>query len=498
MASGFSVALSGVVHQAVASTSDVIPVAVSLKSPEGKLEHIWSKCAGSDRAAVSLREQWRQDLKRFHDEAGVERVRFHGIFADELGVYAPSLVAPGKEPNWQNVDRVYDGLIELGVRPFVELSFMPKSLASGKASFGFYGANITPPTSLEEWSAFVAAFIRHLIDRYGFTEVSQWQFEVWNEPNLPFFWSGTQTGYFEFYKATALAVKAVSSKLSVGGPSTSAVQWIPEFLAYCETNNCPVDFVSTHVYAGDKQEKIFGSAGLYSQNDVIPAAMAQVRKQIDGSKFAGAPLWLTEWASDSPAMIAHVIKGCLPYCSGMSHWTFSNVYEELGVAPYILKEGDNGFGMMATGGIPKPQFNTYKLLHRLGETLLKSEGPVLATKRDNGSIAIALWNLAEVSQANGIPGSKRTREVVGTAKTFQVKLAGQARGQARATYVDQIRGAPYPAWRQMGSPQYPTFAQIQAIRKSAELASPEVIKINSAGELSITLPPEGLALIEIG
>ena len=485
---------------AAAASMESSSIEVDLTKVTGPLDHIWSKCAGSDRAAISLRGQWRDDLSRFHKEAGLERVRFHGIFSDELGVYAPSIMSPKKTPNWQNVDRVYDGLIERGVKPYVELDFMPKFLASGNATFGFYKGNTSPPAVMSDWSDFIKAFVQHLIERYGLSEVRQWPFEVWNEPNLPFFWTGKQAGYFELYKATALAVKSVNPTLIVGGPATSTIGWIPEFLAYCSENALPVDFVSTHLYPADDQTQIFGTKNAYPQADVIPQGMKKVRAQIDQSPFRGTPLWLSEWSSDSPAIIAHVIAGCLDTCQVISQWTFTDTYEELGVASYVLKEGDNGFGMIAACGIPKPQFNTYKLLHRLGpQRLATSEGPVLASRRADGTVAVAVWNLAEVGQTGGIPGASFTRTVNGTTKTMRVSLKGARPGQdVKVSYVDRERGSPYPAWRRLGSPQYPTLAEIAAIRGSAELQEPQTAKLDRHCGLVLTLPPEGVALIEIG
>ena len=350
--------------------SAIVTVEVDLAKTVGPLDHMWAN-AGSDRAAITLRDHWRKDLTRFHEEAGLKYVRFHGIFNDELGVYASSRQSPTDTPNWQNLDRVYDGLVERGVKPLVELSFMPKRLASGESAFGFYRGNITPPKDLAEWSAFITAFTQHLIARYGIEEVRQWPFEVWNEPNLMLiFWKGNQADYFELYKATVTAVKAVDTGIQVGGPATSSIMWIPEFLAYCETNKLPVDFVATHVYVGDSQKKLFGEGNTHPLSEVVPAAMARVRAQIDATTYKGTPLWLTEWASDSPAMIAHIIKGCLGNVQFMSQWAMTNTYEELGVADFVLKEGSNGYGMIAVAGIPKPQFNTYKLLHRLGDTRL--------------------------------------------------------------------------------------------------------------------------------
>lgn len=486
-------------HTHAQPSAPVTTVEVDLAKTTGPLDHIW-KGAGSDRAAITLREDWRKDLSRFHDEAGLQWVRFHGIFNDELDVFAPSIQTQGKEPNWQNVDRVYDGILARGVRPIVELSFMPKRLASGKQTFGFYQGNITPPKDFEAYGAFIKSFVEHLVDRYGSEEVRQWPFEVWNEPNLFFFWSGKMEDYFELYKAAATAVKSVDPAIMVGGPATSKMEWLPEFLAYCETNAVPLDFIGTHAYVGDDQEKLFGHKDAYPFSEVLPAAMRIAREQIDSTAFKGVPLYLTEWASDSPAMIAHIIKGCLGNVQLMSHWTVSNTYEELGVAEWVLKEGSNGYGMIAAAGIPKPQFNTYKLLHRLGHSrLAASNGPVLASRRDDGTAAITVWNLTEVRQPGGIPGSAPTRDVIGEhgPKKIRVVLKGMRPGQTvMVSYVDQERGSPYPEWRRIGSPQYPTMAQIEAIRKSAELAPPETLKLGSNGDLVLDLPPECLALIE--
>lgn len=162
--------------------TQLVPVSIDARQVTGALPHVWEECAGSDRAAITLRESWRRDLERWHTEIGLKRVRFHGIFNDELGVYAPSILNRGgpEVPNFQNVDQVYDGLLARDVSPFVELSFMPQRLASADRKFGFYAANISPPTSNEGWASFIQAFVRHLIDRYGLTTVRSWPFEVWN------------------------------------------------------------------------------------------------------------------------------------------------------------------------------------------------------------------------------------------------------------------------------------------------------------------------------
>lgn len=484
---------------AKAADISIETVKVDTRTITGALPHVWEECVGSDRAAITMREEWRQDMRRGVAEAGFKRTRFHGIFNDELGVFGKSILEMRRNggPNWLNVHRVYDGLLDIGVAPYVELSFMPGKLASGKTQFGFYNANITPPTSDEEFAGFIKSFTAAMVDRYGLETVRSWPFEVWNEPNLGFFWTADKQRYFEMYKAAATAIKSVDARIQVGGPATSKTAWIGDFGEWCAANNAPVDFFATHVYAGDDQDVVFGKgAPRRNVNDIIPDALANARRTIDSGPFAGKPMWLSEWSSDSPAMIAHVIAGGMAHCAGMSQWTLSGMYEELGVDNYMLKEGSMGWSMMMDG-IAKPSFNTYRLLHRLGTQRLAAQGPVLASRGKDGRIAVLVWNLAEVDQPAGIPGMTSERKIRGEAKRVTLQLDGiKGRKNAEVRFVDWERGSPMPAWRAMGSPQYPSRDQIVQLRKASQPVV-ETRRLDAHGTLTLDLPPEGLALVEI-
>jgi xylan 1,4-beta-xylosidase len=335
-----------------------------------------------------------------------------------------------------------------------------------------------------------------LIDRYGIDEVKNWPFEVWNEPNLPTFWAGTQQQYFELYKATSIAIKSANPLLQVGGPSTAAGEWLPAFAQYCSQNDAPVDFFTTHIYAGDDQTHLFGKdAPRLSQNDVIPRVVERARQEIDAAGHAGKPLWITEWSSDSPAMIAHVIANSLPHCQAMSQWALSAEFEELGIPDFILKEGDMGWGMI-TAGIAKPAFNTYKLLHALGTQRLHTDGPALASINGK-NVSALVWNLADTVQPSGIPGRAHSRSVSGDAKLLQIEFTAAQPGQrVKVRYVDQVRGSPMSAWRAMGSPQYPRRDQLEALRKAAEIPPAKAMRLGSDSKLTLELPPEGVALVE--
>ncbi|MET0179081.1 MAG: glycosyl hydrolase, partial [Novosphingobium sp.] len=301
----------------LAAAPERLDVTIRAREEAGPLPHVWD-CVGSDRAAITLRKSWRQDIDRARAEIGTRRVRFHGILNDELGVLTRTPQHRTGTPNFKNVGEVYDGLVSRGLSPLVELSFMPSELASGPAGFGFYKGGITPPKSLEGWGRLIGEFATFLIDRYGLNAVADWPFEVWNEPDLPFFFTGKQADYFQIYKAAAIAIKQVSPRLKVGGPATSGAKWLPEFLSFCAAENAPVDFVSTHSYAGGMQDA--KADPTTSINDVIPNAVRGARAQVNASRYPKLPLYLDEWSSDSPAMIAHTIASLIGEVQLMSHW----------------------------------------------------------------------------------------------------------------------------------------------------------------------------------
>jgi xylan 1,4-beta-xylosidase len=476
------------------ATPESIAVRIRAKETTGPLDHIWN-CVGSDRAAITMRESWRHDIDRAREEIGIKRVRFHGILNDELGVLTRYPQHRDGTANFRNVAEVYDGLVDRGLAPFVELGFMPSELASGSAQFGFYKGNITPPKSFEAWGAFIGEFTRFIVDRYGLGEVARWPIEVWNEPDLPFFFTGKQDDYFQLYKHAAVAIKGVSPRLQVGGPVSSGAKWIPGFLSFCASENAPVDFVSTHSYAGHMGGPK-DSAPQMSVNDVIPTTIRGARQAIAASGRTALPLYINEWSADSPAMIAHVLTHVLGDAQMMSHWVLSGTYEELGPSDYLLQEGAMGWSLMQRG-IPRPAYNTYRLLHRLGQRRVFAQGPALASSKANGKLSALVWNLAEVPQAAGIPGADATRNVVGSAKRLVVTIEDMKPGQAlQVTCVDQNRGSPFPAWRKMGSPKLPTSQQIAFLRAAAELPAPSAVHLDANRQLRLDLPPEGVALIE--
>jgi len=470
-------------------------IAVDAAAPTRPFPHFWERMFGSGRALLTLRESYRQDLRAVRAVTALAYIRFHGILHDELGVYTE---APQGEPiyNFSYVDQVYDGLLANGVRPLVELSFMPRQLAGRDIRQSFwYRPVVSPPKDYGRWDALMTAFARHLIERYGIEEVSRWYFEVWNEPNLDF-WAGEpkQATYWRLYDHTALALKAVDARLRVGGPATAQAAWVADFIQHCKQKGVPVDFVSTHVYGDDTAKDVFGSVAPIGRERMVCRAVEKVHAEIQVSPLPSLPLIWTEFnasfanhpqVTDAPYMgpwLAETVRQCDGLVQDMSYWTFSDVFEEGGVVktPFY-----GGFGLLAAGGIPKPAFNAFALLHQLGEERFRAEAEgALLTRRGDGTLVLALWNYTEIGS------TPKARKVI---LTVQHSAARTASIQS----LDAEHGNVLPAYVRMGSPRYPTQRQLAELRAAAALPAP-VARPLDAGTLALEIPPDGLVLVTIG
>jgi xylan 1,4-beta-xylosidase len=457
--------------------------------------HYWEEMFGSGRANLAMRAEYRSDMRMVKKVTEFRYVRFHGIFQDENGVYSED--AQGKAVyDWSYVDHIYDGLLAEGVRPYVEISFMPKALASKLDYQGFwYHPIVAPPASYEKWDALIAAFAQHLVERYGIDEVAQWYFEVWNEPNIGF-WAGVpaQKSYFELYDHTARALKSVSPRLRVGGPATAQAAWVGDMIAHATEAQVPLDFVSTHVYGDDRTTDVFHDNRRMAPHQMVCAAVDKVHEEIEHSARPKIPLIWSEFnasyanhqeLTDSIYMgpwLAETISECDGKTEMMSYWTFSDVFEEQGV---IRTPFYGGFGLVAEDGIPKPAYDAFMLLHELGDERLPAPADeALVTRRADGSLAMAAWNLVE-------PGASGEDKQV----TFDLKgVADDAYAAVRR--VDAAHGDTLDAWKQMGSPRYPTEKQIEELRRASDPGPPEDVPVRD-GRLTLTLPPMGLAVVEI-
>ena len=475
------------------STTAPEVINVNAAAPSHSFPHFWEQMFGSGRAVLSLRDSYRQDMRDVKQITGFQYVRFHAIFDDDVGVYRQGSDGQPRY-NFSYVDQIYDGLLANGVKPFVELSFMPTQLAAKPLFQAFwYKPNVSPPRDWQAWDDLIAAFVQHLVARYGIDEVASWYFEVWNEPNIDF-WAGDpkQATYFDLYDHTAQAIKKVDSRLRVGGPATAQAAWVDVFIQHCAASHIPLDFVSTHVYANDTALDVFGTTETIPRDQMVCRAVGKVHNQIRSSKMPDLPLIWSEFnasyknepdVTDSVYMgpwLADTIRQCDGLVDMMSYWTFSDVFEEQGVVetPFY-----GGFGLIAAGGIPKPSYQAFKLLHLLGDQriALASDSAVL-TRRSDGTLALAVWNYAPPGEA-------------GPSKDVTLRFQNANVQHATIWRLDEDHGNVHREYTKLDEPRYPTQAQIQELR-SSEAITPQAEDVKN-GSLTLEMPSHGLALIEL-
>jgi xylan 1,4-beta-xylosidase len=381
-----------------------------LNGPATELPHFWEHTIGSGHATLGLRADWQAQLKRAHDELGMRHVRFHGILCDDLG----TLIGEGDTLFYSffNADLIFDFLRSIGMRPFVELSFMPGVLASGDKTVFHYRANVTPPKDYAQWAVLIRKLVSHWVDRYGLDEVRQWFFEVWNEPNLTAFGSGRQEDYFELYRYSAEAIKGVDKLLRVGGPATADNAWVADFLKFCRAANLPADFVSTHHYPTDD----FGQPGDDTEAQLAASTRSALRNEarLVRKQAGDVPVYYTEWCTssnprdplhDDPYAAAFIVKTVLEangLVQGYSYWTFSDIFEE-NYFPSVPFQG--GFGLLNIHGIAKPAYRAFQLLHGLGTAMVPVEGThetvdAWFVRGEGGAATLMLTNFAPAASSH--------------------------------------------------------------------------------------------------
>ncbi len=481
-------------------------IKINTKKEKGALVPMFNECIGAGRANEGLRADWQKQLKMTKADCGFRYIRMHGLLSDDMGVFKYD--QEGKpQYNFQYIDVLYDFLLSIDIKPFVELGFMPQAMASGEQTIFWWRGNVTPPKDYDQWQQLIKELVVHFTERYGEDEVKKWYFEVWNEPNLnPWFWTGTQEEYFKLYKHAALAVKEVNIEYKVGGPATAGAAWEPELIEYCHQNEVPIDFISTHSYGvtqGFLDE--YGGHGtvlnpieLSVSSDVI-----QSRKEISESKYPDLELHYTEWSAsytpadpihDSYHEAAYVLQkmkdaGDAP--QSMSYWVFTDIFEEPGprFTPF-----HGGFGLLNTQGIKKSAYHAYVMLNQLGGTELENPDKSSWTAKDaDGNVQLLFWDFTYT-----LPDSINNQDYysqdlpAASLGKVQVDIKGLDAGDYKLeVFQTGYRvNDPYTAYIDMDSPAQLSREQeetLKSVSTGKELTS-EVISIGKSGKFKKEFP----------
>jgi xylan 1,4-beta-xylosidase len=495
-----------------------------------ELNHYWNFSVGAGRANEGLRVSWQKQLQMVKEHCGFQYCRFHGLFHDDMFAYQEN---DGKITyNWQYIDELFDMMLDKGVRPFIELGFMPEDLAANPGTVFWWKGRTAPPNDYKKWADLIKNFVQHLISRYGHKEVRQWYFEVWNEPNLEPFWHGTRSEYFELYKYSAMAVKNVDSSLRVGGPATSNFVpderfdgetenvenqltwqeddidifswkgvWIKEFLEYCCEQQLPVDFVSTHPYPTDFALDGHGECqGKSRYKDSLHDDLIWLKNTIAESAFPDVEIHLTEWSSsptprdhshDNLPAATYVLRAnlqCVGLVDSLSYWVFTDCFEESGAGNTIFH---GGFGMINLQGIVKPVFHAYRFLNMLGDhRLAQVEWGIITRDSASGKIQGLAFNYPE-DITTTVPMC-RTREDAkeffnrGKSEDIEIKINNLTPNAVfNVEYLSKESGLAVAAWEKMGSPEPPNREQTANLQKYAISLSNKKIKADADGILTL-------------
>jgi xylan 1,4-beta-xylosidase len=495
---------------------ETVQFTVDLASAGRALSRSWELAVGCGDAWSILRADMQAQLRRAVEQCGFRYVRAHGILNDQLQSIRRdrdgALVY-----NWQLVDAVYDTLLALGLRPFVELGFMPQALASGTQAVFYYRGNVTPPADYDAWREYIGALVGHWRERYGAEELRAWYFEVWNEANLGGFWSSTRDEYFRLYAETVRALKEVDAGLRVGGPASTRGEWLPEFMAFCREQGAEVDFASTHVYPDDDD---FGKVdpdyrAIYERGDYLETLVERTAAALRDERPVGAAgrleahwtEWNASWRPGNPihdttnqaAYVVRALHRVAPLVDSFAYWTVSDIFNEF---PYPRAELHGGYGMQTLSGLPKPVFHAFALLHRLGDIELD------VTRRGDDTATIGLidaWATRSQSGAQFLLSNYTPPGQTGqSAPTRSIGLTLHGlprRSSVELLRIDADHANLLGAWQAIGSPPNPTPAQVADLASRCALqpsaAPPLQQAADSSATLTLDLPPGSVALLDL-
>ena len=502
----------GLLAPTARADQDVRHIVIDVNGASSPLDRYYEFSIGSDYPDTLMREDSLAQLKTVSEELGPRYIRFHAIFHDVLGTYREIDGKPVYD--WTKIDHLYDRLLAIGVRPFVELGFTPEAMKTSNQHIFYWKGNTSHP-QLPKWTGLIDAFVRHLEQRYGQQEISSWYFEVWNEPNLAGFWEGgDQKAYFDLYDATARTIKRVDPQLKVGGPATAGAAWVPALIQHTAQAGVPLDFITTHTYGVDGgflDENGQSDTKLSPSPDAIVGDVRRVRGQIENSARPGLPLYFTEWSTSytprdpvhdsyvSAAYILSKLKASEGIAQGMSYWTFSDLFEEPGppTAPF-----QGGFGLLNPQGIRKPAYFAYKYLHRLGSTELKTSDMQSYVTWNDHVLKALVWDFVSPRQEQSnrsfytkVFPSQPTQVV-----SLDLEHMQPGKYQIAIYRTGYDANDAYSAYLRMGSPKSLSSDQLRQLQvKTAD--RPEiravVVDSNGAARVSIPMRSNDVVLVEV-
>ncbi|MDR2973636.1 MAG: hypothetical protein LBV00_02820 [Propionibacteriaceae bacterium] len=474
-------------------------------TPIGTLSNAWRECVGTGRMNLALRADYQASLALVQREIGFTHIRGHGLLSDDMGILRDSEGV--RRYSYTYLDQVVDFYLSIGIKPFLELGFMPSLIASGDDTVFWWKGNITPPKDYADWTRLIQALVRHLIDRYGLAEVSTWPIEVWNEPNLDGFWKNAdQAEYFKLYDLTARAIKEVDAALQVGGPAISpgAAQWYADFGDYVLAHNSPVDFISGHAYSSRPPEQIpFGVYQEFERPQWLLDQFADPRRMVAGKGgLAQLPVHITEFNTSycpnnplhdtayNAAYLAPVLARGGDLADSFSYWTFCDVFEEANVPTSIFH---GGFGLLTHRQIRKPTYHLYHFMAQMGRDVLAQGEDHLVTRHGDGRVTMLAWQ-----PLTGTDGGAYGSADFEHRLSIEVSCGDGAMTMVRRR-VNEHMGNAWTAWRELGRPMSPDRHTLDLLEEASHpvVEHASYIAENGCLRLDLSLDQHEVTLVEL-
>lgn len=487
---------------------------IDLNKNLGNIKNNWKNLITIGKAKEGLLDIVQKQIREVQENIGFKYIRFHGIFDDEMMIYKEN--EDGTiEYNFHYVDRLFDFLRSVNLRPFIELSFMPSALAKYKTKTLFYNKSVTsPPKSYKKWAFMVNELVLHCIERYGLDEVRTWYFEVWNEPDIKEFWFGSEEDYYDLYEITYKVIKEIDENIRVGGPSISSVtiketKWLERYVNYCIDNKCEPDFISFHTYPNEVfniDDDFSHKKGLMidENTNYLSDILDMVKKQLEESKLNDVEIFLTEWNStishrdltnDTLYKASYIVKNILENMdkvNGFGYWALSDHLEELILDKNIFH---GGLGLITHNNIKKSGYYAFELLSKLGQIVIdKGEGYYIT--KDFRGYTVFLYNYCHFdkiysrSDVSNINIKERYNVFVDKILNMYLKLDNFDKNcnYNVTTYtISKKHGSSFDTWLDMGAPSNLDLDDIKYINN---LSVPQKRKFTVSIENEYTIREE--------
>jgi xylan 1,4-beta-xylosidase len=484
------------VYQNNNEATTLITKDIDVNKPFTNLRHTFKTFTSVGKAKEILYTEIQDMLRTIQKEIGYEYIKFHGILSDDMMVYTENQKGEAII-SFTLVDKVLDFLLSIGLKPLIQLSFMPKALSKYPEKTVFHSGFITSePKDINKWNHLIREFTLHLLDRYGTQQVEQWKFTVWNEPDTPesMFAMSSREVFYDFYKNTYDTVKSCHSGISFGSPSSYYLtlyegNWIYDFTKWCAENHCIPDFVNIHFYgteftSSSDQLKdtwdLVGGLKLSDDPNIFKKFVDMLRNYVDTAYGKSCEIYLTEWNS-TPSHFDLISDTCFKSCyivknilenydrlDSFGFWVLTDFFEENPI-PSELFHG--GLGLFTYNGIKKPSYYAFYFLNKLGSELIdRGEGYFITRERDEYRIMLynykhysSLYSKGEIFDMTFTErytpfGSEDKKEF-----SLQFKGINSDLFEITEYVVNREYGSCFDKWVEMGARHLTTLEEIETL-----------------------------------